>query len=111
MVFSVIVACGWLARDFDSPIAFKSVEIYRIHGIWLTNIALVSICYPQDSWSLVDLCHVSVDCFSSGRGCLRDETCLSRFSFYLCPSTLRLMELFFDPDGSIAFDLRSEINV
>jgi hypothetical protein len=32
-VFSVVVACGWLVRDFDYLIAFKSVEIYRIHGL------------------------------------------------------------------------------
>jgi hypothetical protein len=32
-VFSVVVACGWLVRDFDYLIAFKFVEIYRIHGL------------------------------------------------------------------------------
>jgi hypothetical protein len=33
VLFSVVVACGWLVRDFDYLIAFKSVEIYRIHGL------------------------------------------------------------------------------
>jgi hypothetical protein len=42
-VFSVVVACGWLVRDFDYLIAFKSVEIYRIHGLWLATAATMSI--------------------------------------------------------------------
>jgi hypothetical protein len=38
----ILVLCGWLARDFESLIASKSVEICRIHGLWLTNTAPMS---------------------------------------------------------------------
>jgi hypothetical protein len=35
-------ACGWLAREFDFLDASKSVEIFRIQGLWLTNTKPVS---------------------------------------------------------------------